>query len=86
MLEVDSLEVKVLWTLIMVVLYCMLPGAYAVSIDQFIRVIMVLDQVIAASVGRAFGPEYFAPNFGLFFTATVAYFTIIIIVSQVSQI
>ena len=36
MLEVDSLEVKVLWTVIMVVLYCMLPGAYAVSIDQVI--------------------------------------------------
>ena len=35
-------------------------------------------------MGRAFGPEYFAPNFGLFFTTTVAYFSIIIILSQVS--
>ena len=39
--------------------------------------------MIAASVGRAFGPDYFAPNFGLFFTSTAAYFIIIIIVSQV---
>ena len=43
----------------------------------------IVLQVIAASVGRAFGPDYFAPNFGLFFTSTAAYFIIIIIVSQV---
>ena len=43
----------------------------------------ILLQVIAASVGRAFGPDYFAPNFGLFFTSTAANFIIIIILSQV---
>ena len=68
LLEVDSTEVRTLWAVIMILLYCVLPGTYA---------------VIAAAVGGAFGPDYYAPNLGLVFTATVAYFSIIILVSQV---
>ena len=63
--------VSVLWSLIMIILYCVLPGTYS---------------VIAAAVGRAFGPLYYAPNLGLVFSATVAYFSIILLVSQVSII
>ena len=43
----------------------------------------ILLQVIAASVGRAFGPDYFAPNFGLFFTATIVLNIITITIVQV---
>ena len=64
----DSLEVRLAWAIIMIILYSVLPGTYA---------------VLAASVGLAFGPLYFAPNLGLIYTATLAYFSIIIIVSQV---
>ena len=64
----DSLEVRLAWAIIMIILYSVLPGTYA---------------VIAASVGLAFGPLYYAPNLGLIFSATLAYFSIIIIVSQV---
>ena len=55
----------------MVLLYCVLPGTYA---------------VIAAAVGLAFGPHYYAPNLGLIFTATTAYFSIILVVSQVETL
>ena len=54
----------------MILLYSVLPGTYA---------------VIAAAVGRAFGPRYYAPNLGLVFSATLAYFSIIITVSQVGR-
>ena len=64
----DSLEVRLAWAIIMIILYSVLPGTYA---------------VIAASVGLAFGPTYYAPNLGLIFSATLAYFSIIMIVSQV---
>ena len=30
--EVNSIEVKILWSVIMVVLYCMIPGTFAVRI------------------------------------------------------
>ena len=63
------MEVRALWAGIMILLYSVLPGTYA---------------VIAASVGRAFGPLYFAPNLGLIFSATLAYFSIIIVLSQVN--
>ena len=55
----------------MILLYCVLPGTYA---------------VIAAAVGLAFGPHYYAPNLGLIFTATTAYFSIILVVSQVETL
>ena len=64
------MEVRLAWAVIMVLLYSVLPGTYA---------------VIAASVGLAFGPLYYAPNLGLIFSATLAYFSIIIIVSQVGS-
>ena len=67
-IEVDSEEVRAVWAGIMILLYSVLPGTYA---------------VIAAAVGRAFGPLYYAPNLGLIFSATLAYFSIIITVSQV---
>ena len=66
----DSLEVRLAWALTMILLYSVLPGTYA---------------VIAAAVGLAFGPLYYAPNLGLIFSATLAYFSIIIIVSQVGS-
>lgn len=34
----------------------------------------------------AFGPDFFAPNLGLLYTATLFYFGIIMIVSQVAEI
>ena len=58
------------WALTMILLYSVLPGTYA---------------VIAAAVGLAFGPLYYAPNLGLIFSATLAYFSIIIVVSQVGR-
>ena len=64
------MEVRLAWAVTMVLLYSVLPGTYA---------------VIAAAVGLAFGPLYYAPNLGLIFSATLAYFSIIIIVSQVGR-
>ena len=71
LLEVDSTEVRTLWAIIMILLYLVLPGTYA---------------VLCAAVGGAFGPQNFAPNLGLIYTATVAYFSIILVVSQVDII
>ena len=87
-LAVDSTEVKILWSVVMVVLYCNIPGTFAVRVFFMIlsrELSTSTLQVIAATVGRAFGPDYFAPNFGLFFTSTAAYFIIIIILSQVCR-
>ena len=64
------MEVRLAWAVTMILLYSVLPGTYA---------------VIAAAVGLAFGPLYYAPNLGLIFSATLAYFSIIIIVSQVGS-
>ena len=40
-------------------------------------------QVVTPSIMTAFGPDFFAPNLGLLYTATLFYFGIIMIVSQV---
>ena len=59
------------------------PSLWGSDRSFLFRTIRIMLQVIAASVGRAFGPEYFAPNFGLFFTTTLIYYPVIIIISQV---
>jgi len=40
-------------------------------------------QVVTPSIMTAFGPDFFAPNLGLLYTATLFYFGIIMIVSQI---
>ena len=88
-LAVDSTEVKILWSVLMVVLYCNIPGIFAVRVLFIIlswELKTILLQVIAATVGRAFGPDYFAPNFGLFFTSTVLLNIITITISQVCRL
>ena len=42
-------------------------------------------QVVTPSIMTAFGPDFFAPNLGLLYTATLFYFGIIMIVSQVDR-
>ena len=63
-----SVAVRGLWAAIMVTLYSVLPGTYA---------------VMTASIQMAFGPHYFAANLGLLYTASLAYFSLLLVVSQV---
>ena len=64
--------------------YCVLPGTYAVSILWVIhQMLWSALQVVTPSIMTAFGPDFFAPNLGLLYTATLFYFGIIMIVSQV---
>ena len=62
------MAVRGLWAAIMVTLYSVLPGTYA---------------VMTASIQMAFGPHYFAANLGLLYTASLAYFSLLLVVSQV---
>ena len=66
----DSVEVRGLWAAIMVTLYSVLPGTYA---------------VMTASIQMAFGPHYFAANLGLLYTASLTYFSLLLVVSQVNR-
>ena len=43
-----------------------------------------LNQVMTAAIQMAFGPLYFAANLGLLFSATFAYFCLLLVVSQVT--
>ena len=41
---------------------------------------------MTAAIQMAFGPHYFAANLGLLFSATFAYFCLLLVVSQVKDI
>ena len=40
-------------------------------------------KIVAAAVAQAFGPIYFAVNFGLMFTSTVVFYGVLIIITQI---
>jgi len=67
-LNPDTVVVRVVWALLMVVLYSTFPGVYALC---------------AAVCNSAFGPDFYSANFGLLFTSVFFYNSILIIFTQV---
>lgn len=70
-LEKESLTAKVLYGLLMSVLYITFPGIYA---------------IIAATINDAFGPDHYQANFGLLFTQSIAYAGSIFIITKIPQV
>ena len=70
-LEAESLTAKVMYGLVMTILYCSFPGIYA---------------VIAATVSDAFGPDHYQSNFGLLITCNIAYAGAIFIITKISSV